>query len=104
MNQERGMRVSKPGPKSLDVATVGSPIYARAQAKRSAEMLRYSVPDMTCGHCAQAIEKAVKSVDPQAEVAVDLTTKEVTVRSEADEARVAGTIRGAGYEPRSVGA
>lgn len=67
-------------------------------------MLRYRVPDMTCGHCAQAIEKAVKIVDPQAKVAVDLTTKEVTVRSEAEEARVAETIRGAGYEPRPVGA
>jgi copper chaperone len=65
-------------------------------------MFRYSVPDMTCGHCAQAIETAVKSVDPRAEVAVDLTSKEVTVRSEADEARVAGTIRDAGYEPRSI--
>lgn len=67
-------------------------------------MFRYSVPDMTCGHCAQTIEKAVKSVDPQAEIAVDLTTKEVTVRSEADEARVAEMIRDAGYEPRPVGA
>jgi copper chaperone len=67
-------------------------------------MFRYSVPDMTCGHCAQTIEKAVKSVDPQAEIAVDLATKEVTVRSEADEARVARSIRDAGYEPRPVGA
>jgi copper chaperone len=67
-------------------------------------MFRYNVPDMTCGHCAQAIEKAVKSVDPQAEVAVDLTTKEITIRSEADEARLAETIRGAGYEPRTIGA
>ena len=67
-------------------------------------MFRYSVPDMTCGHCAQAIEKAVKSVDPQAEVAVDFTSKEVTVRSEADGARVAGSIRDAGYEPRSIAA
>jgi copper chaperone len=67
-------------------------------------MFRYSVPDMTCGHCAQAIEKAVKTVDPRAEVTVDLTSKEVTVRSDADEARVAETIRGAGYVPRSIGA
>ena len=51
-------------------------------------MLRYSVPDMTCGHCAQAIEKAVKSVDPQAEVAVDLTSKEVTVGGRSARCRV----------------
>jgi copper chaperone len=103
MNQGRDA-VSKFARKSLDVATVGSPIYARAQKKLEFEMFRYSVPDMTCGHCAQAIETAVKSLDPRAEVAVDLTSKEVTVRSEADEARVAGTIREAGYEPKPVGA
>jgi copper chaperone len=103
MNQGRDA-VSKFARKSLDVATVGSPIYARAQEKLEFEMFRYSVPDMTCGHCAQAIETAVKSLDPRAEVAVDLTSKEVTVRSEADEARVAGTIRDAGYEPKPVGA
>jgi copper chaperone len=103
MNQGRDA-VSKFARKSLDVATVGSPIYARAQEKLEFEMFRYSVPDMTCGHCAQAIETAVKSLDPRAEVAVDLTSKEVTVRSEADEARVAGTIREAGYEPKPVGA
>lgn len=67
-------------------------------------MFCYSVPDMTCGHCAQAIEKAVKSVDPQAEVSVDLTSKEVPIRSEADEASLTDSIRSAGYEPRPVGA
>jgi copper chaperone len=51
-------------------------------------VFRYSVPDMTCGHCASVIEKAVKGLDPQAEVAVDLTRKEVTVQSTAKESQV----------------
>lgn len=59
---------------------------------------------MQCGHCAQSIHEAVKSVDPQAEVTIDLARKEVTIRTEADEARIAGTIREAGYEPRPFAA
>jgi copper chaperone len=67
-------------------------------------VFRYSVPDMTCGHCAQAIEKAVKGLDPQAEVAVDLTRKEVTVQSTAKESQLGDTIRSAGYEPSPLAA
>ena len=36
-------------------------------------MLKLSVPKMSCGHCASTIEKAVKSVDPGAKIAVDLS-------------------------------
>jgi len=67
-------------------------------------VLRFSVPDITCGHCIQTIEKAVKSADPQAQVAADLTTKEVTVRSEAEDAHIAAAIRSAGYENRRLSA
>lgn len=67
-------------------------------------MHRYNVPDMTCGHCAQTIEKAVKSVDPQAQVAVDLPAHEVTIRSDAEETRIAAAIRSAGYENRRLSA
>jgi len=67
-------------------------------------MHRYNVPTMTCGHCAATIEKAVKGVDPQATFSVDLVAKEVTVRSNVEEARVAEAIRAAGYEARRLAA
>lgn len=63
-------------------------------------MQRYSVPDMTCGHCVKTIEKAVKGVDPQAEVTADIAAQEITVRSDAAEARITDAIRSAGYENR----
>lgn len=66
-------------------------------------MQRYKVPDMTCGHWASTVEKAVKSVDPQASVSVDLATKKVSVDGQADRDRVAEAIRSAGYEPQSLG-
>jgi len=59
---------------------------------------------MTCGHCASAITKAVKDVDPQAEVSVDLARSEVTVRSTVEERLIAGAIVAAGYEHQKLAA
>jgi copper chaperone len=60
-------------------------------------MHRYSIPSMTCGHCAGTIDRAVKSVDPKADVTIDLKAKEVSVRSSATETQIATAIRSAGY-------
>ncbi|HKU95478.1 MAG TPA: heavy-metal-associated domain-containing protein [Vineibacter sp.] len=67
-------------------------------------MHRYTVPTMTCGHCAATIEKAVKGVDPQATLSVNLPAKEVTIHSGVEETRIAEAIRAAGYETRRVAA
>jgi copper chaperone len=62
-------------------------------------MLHYQVHDMTCGHCVQAIARAVKGVDAGAEVKVDLATKSVDVASQAEDDAIANAIRDAGYTP-----
>lgn len=62
-------------------------------------MLRYTVDDMTCGHCVQSVTKAVAAIDPAATVAIDLPTKRVEVSTTADGDVVAGAIREAGYTP-----
>lgn len=67
-------------------------------------MPRYKVSDMTCGHCASVVEKAVKLIDPKAGVSVDLATGHVDVRSNVDADRIAEAIRSAGYENRSIAA
>jgi copper chaperone len=61
-------------------------------------MLKLKVPDMSCGHCASAIEKAVRSVDAAAHVTVDLGSSMVAVESKADEKAISDAIRSAGYE------
>ena len=66
-------------------------------------MLRYQVEDMTCGHCAQTITQAVKSVDASADVAIDLRSKQVNVAGVARADAVAAAIRDAGYTPVSLG-
>ena len=61
-------------------------------------MMKFKVPDMTCGHCAKTVEKAVKDADPSAQVSVDLPRKVLTVQTAAGEGRVRDLIRAAGYE------
>ncbi len=66
-------------------------------------MLAFQVNDMTCGHCAGAITKAVKSVDHAAEVTIDLTRHLVTVKATAVDAQhIRDAIAGAGYTPASA--
>jgi copper chaperone CopZ len=50
------------------------------------------------------MEKAVKSVDPNAGLPVGLQTGHVDVRSNADAERIAEAIRSAGYENQSIAA
>lgn len=61
-------------------------------------MYRFNVPDMTCGHCAGRMQRAVKMVDGQAEVTVDLGRKLVEIRSGAAQQSFGEAIRKAGYE------
>ncbi len=61
-------------------------------------MTTFIVPEMTCGHCTAAITKAIRQVDPGAEVACDLPTHKVTVETALDSEAVKDAIRSAGYE------
>ncbi|MCI4680242.1 heavy metal translocating P-type ATPase [Rhodoblastus acidophilus] len=58
----------------------------------------FAVSDMTCGHCVARVKKAVLSLEPGAEVEVDLASGDVTVTpAAADPAVVATAIADAGY-------
>lgn len=62
-------------------------------------MYAYQVNDMTCGHCADAIIKAIHEVDGGASVEVDLGQKRVLVTPTiAASAVIERAIQGAGYE------
>lgn len=60
-------------------------------------MLKLNVPDMTCGHCAGVVTKAVRSVDAGAEVTVDLKTQTVTINANSDVAAFTQALEVAGY-------
>jgi copper chaperone len=58
----------------------------------------FQVQGMSCGHCAGAVTNAVKALDPQAEVKVDLATGKVEVQSQQDAAAIARAIEEEGYK------
>lgn len=63
-------------------------------------MLTFKVQDMTCGHCASTITRAVAEVDQDAKVTVDLSGHLVTVESAKADAETLGeAIAQAGYTP-----
>jgi copper chaperone len=57
----------------------------------------FQVQGMTCGHCVKAVTEAVRGVDADAEVKVDLATGRVEVRSGSDREQLAQAIRDEGY-------
>lgn len=63
-------------------------------------MIRFDVPDMSCGHCVAALTRAVQAVDPQARVDIDLAARRVHIEpATADATTLATAIREAGYSP-----
>lgn len=60
-------------------------------------MIAFEVQDMSCGHCVKAITEAVKELDAQASVNVDLGTRRVEVESSQSAAALQAAITEAGY-------
>ena len=65
-------------------------------------MIRFDVPDMSCGACARRVTKAVQGVDPAAQVEADLPTREVRIQSSADPAALRKALDDAGYPPANA--
>ncbi len=57
----------------------------------------FTVTGMTCGHCEKAVTRAVKQVDPQAEVQIDRSSGKVDVQSEQPRETLAKAIAEEGY-------
>lgn len=58
----------------------------------------FQVQGMSCGHCVSAVTQAVKSLDPQAEVRVDLASGKVEVQSQQERAAILRAIEEEGYQ------
>jgi copper chaperone len=60
-------------------------------------MYQLEVQNMTCGHCAATVSKAVKALDSEATVNVDLAAKTVAVNTSVPLDVVRSVIVEAGY-------
>lgn len=60
-------------------------------------MIELNVPDMTCGHCAATIMKAVSGIDQGAACEIDLDAKRVKVTSTLPPSDIVEALEAAGY-------
>lgn len=66
-------------------------------------MITFHVTDMTCGHCAGVINKALKAIDDKAKVTVDLQRRLVSVISTQSTIEdIRDAIAEVGYTPSQV--
>lgn len=63
-------------------------------------MVTFGIQGMTCGGCARRVGAAIRQIDGQAAVDVDLAAATVSVRSGIDPARLRDAIEQAGFQVR----
>ena len=59
---------------------------------------KFQVSGMSCGHCQQAVTRAVQQIDPEAQGTVDLPTGHVGVVSQQPRENIILAIENAGYK------
>ena len=57
----------------------------------------FTVTGMTCSHCEKAVTRALKTIDPQAQVAIDRSQNKVQVESSQPREVLAKVIVEEGY-------
>lgn len=68
--------------------------------------IKLSVPDMTCGGCAKAVESALSKLDVVKRADVSLDSKTVTVELDEDSGpvdKLVAAIAAAGYSASPIG-
>lgn len=68
----------------------------------SQDGLNFRVDDMTCGHCAGTIKKAIETSLPGTTVNADPASKMVSVTGFGDYAAIKSIVTGAGYTPSAA--
>ncbi|MYN13073.1 copper chaperone [Pusillimonas sp. TS35] len=64
--------------------------------------MQFHVENMTCGHCAATITKAIHAVDPAATVKADPPTHRVEISTTLPREVIEKTLGEAGYPARAV--
>jgi copper chaperone len=60
------------------------------------------VKGMSCGHCEAAVQRAVKRVEPQADVVIERAKGRVSITGATDAKGIESAIRQEGYEVSAV--
>ena len=73
-------------------------LYHSLYLEKSTMQYQFTVEGMTCGHCERAVVHAVRELDNDAIIKVDLASKQVSVESEKSRDAVIAAIREEGYQ------
>ncbi len=65
-------------------------------------MIRYSIPDMSCGHCKATVDKTVKALDPHAVLQFDMGARTVEIQTDAPTAALLAALAASGYPAVAV--
>jgi len=63
-------------------------------------MQEFVIQSMSCGGCASRVAQAVKKLDAQAKIEVDLSSRTVRIESTEDRVAVTKALTEAGYPPK----
>jgi copper chaperone len=64
--------------------------------------MNFNVPEMSCGHCTAAIEKAIKEADGSASVECNLEGRSIIVSGNLQADKVISVLKDAGYEAKAA--
>jgi copper chaperone len=65
-------------------------------------MHRFRIANMNCGGCAKGVTASLREADPQAEIGINLDSREATVTSAVDTARLEQVLRDGGWQAERI--
>lgn len=62
--------------------------------------MKLFIKNMNCGGCARGVTAIIQDVDPHAAVSIELSTKVVSVETQASIEQVMAALAGSGFPPQ----
>ena len=80
----------------LDLPALEAPICSGMRRTKEGVM-RFYLPNMSCGGCARSVTRAIQSVDADASIVIDQNRREVELTSDLPIDRFASALAAAGF-------
>ena len=65
--------------------------------------MKFSIPDMTCGHCKAVVERTIIDLDSNASVVVNLGAHTAEVKTTVPAEAIIGALKPEGYSAERIG-
>ncbi|MFK5997113.1 MAG: heavy-metal-associated domain-containing protein [Rhodobacterales bacterium] len=65
-------------------------------------MTKFSIPDMTCGHCKKTVEETIHRLDAKAGIEIDLEKHLAAVATSVDAQQLISALDHAGYPAQQI--